>query len=507
MLAAAWSALRVAPLAGTLLQASGDVVSARAGYLLLAMIGGPLALIGVVARLTDRAARREAMLRDRHNAMHDYLTGLPNRRALNEALAETLAQAARERRRVGVVALDLDRFKPINDVHGHETGDRVLAHIARQFVEVLEPGEMIARTGGDEFVGLKRSASGPADVEAFARRLRQAALRPVRCDGLVVTVGVSLGVCLYPDDDRDQNTLLSRADLALYRAKEAAGDSICFYEPHMHEAARRCSALALELRGALGRGEFELLYQPQVTIADGRAMGFEALLRWRHPTRGLVAPAEFIPVAERSGLIWEVGAWALRTACAEAARWPAELRIAVNVSPQQINHAGFAELVMDALAAAGLEASRLELEVTEASMVLDESRALEVMGELKRIGVRLVMDDYGTGFASLSMLKRFPFDKIKVDKEFVQDVAASPQASAIMRSAMLLGEAGGVPVLAEGVETHEQMRWLAREGCLEAQGFLFGRPVPASALAWGFRPAQTRPAEPEAEGPRARSIG
>ncbi|MGM0585541.1 MAG: putative bifunctional diguanylate cyclase/phosphodiesterase [Pseudomonadota bacterium] len=479
--AAAWAALRVAPRAPDWSHA--DAVSADAGFLLLALIASPLALIAAVARLTDRAARREAMLRDRHNAMHDHLTGLPNRRALNESLSETVAEAERDGGRVGVVAMDLDRFKPINDVHGHETGDRVLATIAQRFVEVLEPGEMIARTGGDEFVAIKRDAVCAERVEDFARRLRKAALRPIRREGLVVTIGASLGACLYPDDQDDPGALLACADLALYRAKQAAGDAIRFYEHGMHEAVRQRSAVALELRDALARGQFELLYQPQVALASGETVAYEALLRWNHPERGRLSPAEFIPIAEQSGLTWDLGEWVLRTACAEAAFWRCGLRIAVNVSPQQINHAGFVELILDTLLMTGVEADRLELEVTEASMVLDEARTREAMGELKKAGVRIVMDDYGAGFASLSMLKRFPFDKIKIDKEFVQDVTSSPQASAIVRSALLVGEAGGIPVLAEGVETPAQRRWLLREGCREGQGFLLGRPGPAPSLA------------------------
>lgn len=479
--AAVWAALGVVPRTPDWTHA--DAVSAEAGFLLLALIASPLALIAAVARVTDRAARREAMLRDRHNAMHDHLTGLPNRRALNESLSETLAEAERDGGRVGVVALDLDRFKPINDVHSHETGDRVLAAIARRFVEVLEPGEMIARTGGDEFVGIKRGAVSAEGVEDFARRLRKAALRPIRREGLVVTIGASLGACLYPDDQNDPRDLLACADLALYSAKQAAGDAIRFYEHGMHEAVRQRSAVALELRDALARGQFELLYQPQVALASGETIAYEALLRWNHPERGRLSPAEFIPIAEQSGLTWDLGEWVLRTACAEAARWRCGLRIAVNVSPQQINHAGFVELILDTLLMTEVEADRLELEVTEASMVLDEARTREAMGELKKAGVRIVMDDYGAGFASLSMLKRFPFDKIKIDKEFVQDVASSPQASAIVRSALLVGEAGGIPVLAEGVETPGQRRWLLQEGCREGQGFLLGRPGPAPSLA------------------------
>ncbi len=478
--AAAW-AVFAAGAARTTAMSRGLGLPAEELVLVLGLVGALVGLVAGVTAATDRTARREARLRYRHMATHDDLTGLPNRPALIEKLDAALASPM-PGRRVGLVGIDLDRFKPVNDVHGHEAGDLLLRTIARGFLDALGPNEMVARMGGDEFVALKTDARTRAEVAEFAGRLRRAALRPAEWQARRLSVGASVGACVAPDDGADRRMLMSRVDLALYRAKGGSAGPVCFYDASMDEASRNRSSTAIELRNALEERQFELHYQPQVALRAGALVGFEALLRWNHPERGRVPPDEFIPVAESCGLICDIGAWVLHASCREAASWERPFRIAVNVAPQQIAHPDFVEVVEDALLVSGLAPERLELEVTEASMISDQAHALAVMGRLKTLGVRVAMDDYGTGFASLSMLRTFPFDKIKIDREFVFDLGRDPQATAIVQSTLILCKALGIPVLAEGVEEAEQARWLVSEGCLEAQGYFFGRPVPSREL-------------------------
>lgn len=438
-------------------------------------------LAGFTSFLIDETARRETGRRLRHQALHDPLTGLPNRAMLRSRLAELLA-VARRGETIAAVGIDLDRFKPVNDVHGHAGGDALLRALADRMNGLLEPEEMVCRTGGDEFIALKADAAGLDDAVAFARRLHAALTQPVTWQGCRLSVGASLGVAIAPEHGEDVETLLGRVDLAMYRAK-AAAENIVIYDPEMDEVSRARSLMAIELRAALDQGQLEVHFQGQNDIASRELVGFEALARWRHPERGLVPPSDFIPVAETTGLIREIGIWVLHAACREAAGWAEPLRVAVNVAPQQLSQHDFAETVLDALLTSGLEPSRLELEVTEASVISDKRRAEEVMAALKATGVRIAMDDYGTGYASLSTLQTFPFDKIKIDQSFIKPLGHDRQAAAIVRSTLILGEALGIPVLAEGVETEAQLAFLDRARCREAQGFLFGRPCGAAKTA------------------------
>jgi diguanylate cyclase (GGDEF)-like protein len=380
--------------------------------MLIFAVMGLLMTAGLSTYVIDRNTRRDAGAQVRHVALHDPLTGLPNRAFLRSTLEDLLAESRARFGGVAVVGVDLDRFKPVNDVHGHAAGDAMLVSLAARVRDVLEPGEEFCRTGGDEFVALRGGVLNDAEARRFAERLREAMLKSMDWKGGRLSVGASLGVCLHPRDGADAETLLNRVDLALYRAKEAPGDAIQFYDARMDEASRSRSAMAMELRQALDRTEFVLYMQPQNEMATRRCVGFEALIRWRHSIRGLAPPNDFIPVAEKTGLIREIGAWALREACRMASSWPERCKVAVNVAPMQLAQPGFVEMVLDALLESGLSAERLDLEVTEASLIADQACTIDVMNNLKRAGIRIAMDDYGTGYASSATLKAFPFDKI-----------------------------------------------------------------------------------------------
>ena len=455
-------------------------------YMVVAIAALSAAVTLLFSRI-DLTSARAAEERFRHLALHDPLTGLPNRAMLGQELEQALAaiKAGRESRgaafsardaTLALIGVDLDRFKPVNDVQGHAAGDAVLAGIGRRVQAVLGPGELFARTGGDEFVALKVPCTRD-EAAQFARRLHDAIVAPVEWECASLSVGGSLGIALHPQDGRDAGALMTRVDLALYRAKKEAAGEIVFYDRRMDEASRDRSALAMELRQALANDQFELHYQPQTRLGDGAITGYEALIRWRHPTRGMVAPDDFIPVAEHTGLIREIGAWVLHAACREAAEWTRRLPVSVNVSPAQLSQSDFIELVRDALLTSGLDPTRLELEVTEASMIADHEQLRSIMRALKALGVRVAMDDYGAGYASLAALRSFPFDKIKIDRGFIESLGHDPQSIAIVRSTLLLGKALSIPVLAEGVCSEEGLRILREEGCAEGQGFLFGRPM------------------------------
>ena len=478
----AMSALTVVPLGGAEMAATPDGLAPdRTLAMLVLLVMGLFLLAGFASFLSDEAAGREAALRLRRQSLRDALTGLPNRAMLRHQL-ETLLSAARRGETIAVVGIDLHRFKPVNDVHGHDGGDALLRALADRMTALLGPDEMVCRSGGDEFIALKAQAVDTDDAVAFARRLHDALVRPVEWQGRQLSVGANLGLAVAPELGCDVEMLLGRVDLAMYRAK-AAAESVVVYDPAMDEASRARSQMAMDLRAALEKGELEVHFQAQNEIATRDLVGFEALARWRHPERGMVPPSEFIPVAETTGLIREIGVWVLHAACKEAAAWAEPLRVAVNVAPQQLAQPDFAETVLDALMTSGLEPSRLELEVTEASLISDKRRAEAVMAALKDAGVRIAMDDYGTGYASLSTLQTFPFDKIKIDQSFIRPLGQDRQAAAIVRSTLILGEALGIPVLAEGVETEAQLAFLDRARCREAQGYLFGKPMDAAETA------------------------
>ncbi len=450
----------------------------------------PVAGGGFVCTHEDETERRRAEATIAHMAHHDALTGLPNRLLLGRATERLLASPLL-RRRGAVLLLDLDGFKQVNDVHGHPFGDALLRQVAARLRGAVGPDDLLARLGGDEFAIVQRAggesgqrgaeargAAQPGDAVALAERILDALRAPFAVDGACVSIGTSIGVALPDAADGTPELLLRNADIALYRAKAAGRGAWCLYEARMEREIRARRALERDLARAVAEREFVLHYQPIVEARGGRVTGHEALLRWRHPTRGPVSPAEFIPLAEETGLIREIGAWVLMRACADAAGWPDGTTVAVNLSPVQFREGDLLAEVGRALAASGLPARRLELEITESVLLRDDLANLSVLEELHRLGVRIAMDDFGTGYSSLSYLRRFPFDKIKIDQSFVRNLSDGPENVAVVRAAIGLGRALGMTVLAEGVETAVERDILIAEGCHELQGYLFGRPVP-----------------------------
>ncbi len=447
----------------------------------------PMAGGGWVATFEDITERRRNEARIVHMARHDGLTDLPNRTCLRE-LGSDLIEALRtgEGGRLAVLGLDLDRFKPINDSFGHAVGDALLRAVAERLRAHVRGRDVVARLGGDEFAVLSRIEDA-AGAAVLAERLIGVIGAPYLLDGITVEIGMSVGVALVdaeaPAVGRDIERLLKEADLALYEAKAEGGGTFRLFEPQMDETMRERLVLERELREALSQGRFELHYQPLVDLADNRITGLEALVRWRHPERGLVSPAVFIPLAEETGLIVPLGDWVLRQACRDAAGWPVGISIAVNVSPLQLRHRGFAQSVLAALAGSGLKATRLELEITESVLIDDTETSLETLHTLRKLGVRISMDDFGTGYSSISYLRRFPFDKIKIDRSFVRDCAAQSEAGAIIRAIVSLGTSLGITTLVEGVETEPQLATVRAEGAREVQGYLFSPPRPAHEIA------------------------
>ncbi len=430
-----------------------------------------------VTTCEDVTEQRRIEAKIQYMARHDGLTGLPNRSYFNDYLDEELQRAQRQGSRVATLGIDLDRFKEINDLHGHAAGDTVLRAVSQRIARQLEPGEFIARIGGDEFIAVKRFER-QAELSDFSARLVTCLSEPVRLDGFDLTTGASIGIAIYPGDGTHRDQLVSNTDLAMYRAKGSLSESICFYESRMDEAERERRALAGELWTAIAANQFVLDYQVQTAIASGEAIGCEVLLRWHHPERGLIAPDSFIPLAEECGAILPIGEWVLRTACQEAAQWTFPRKISVNLSPVQITHGNLVTLVAQVLEETGLAAGRLELEITESTIIGDKERALDILRRIKALGVTIAIDDFGTGYSSLDTLRSFPFDKIKLDRTFIAEISDSQQAKAIIRAILALGQSLAIPVLAEGVETDEQLSLLQAEGCDEAQGFLLGRPQP-----------------------------
>jgi diguanylate cyclase (GGDEF)-like protein/PAS domain S-box-containing protein len=435
--------------------------------------GEPSLIVHTVRDLRPRLAqeRRIAEL-----TRTDGLTGLPNRAAFLEALEQAIADGA-EPQRIALLAIDLDRFKEVNDLHGHAVGDLLLRTLSRRLVRTLGRGALAGRIGGDEFVVLA-PVPGRAAALDLAERLATALGDPIPVAEREIACGASIGLALYPDDAASADGLMTNAELAMQRAKASPAERICGYDEAMDEAVRARRLLLTELREALARDALALHYQPQVSVATGTITGYEVLLRWPHPQRGFIPPGEFIGLAEESGLIVPLGAWVLRTACAQAAAWRAPQRIAVNVSAVQLADPTLPELVARTLAETGLAPARLELEITESALIRDPARSAEVLRRIKALGVSIAMDDFGTGYSSLSMLRAFPFDKIKLDRSFMGEIDRSDEARAIIRAVLALAESLGIAVLAEGVETEAQLAFLREEGCAEVQGYLLGPPVP-----------------------------
>ena len=435
----------------------------------------PIAQGGWVATYEDTTERRATEARLSHMARHDPLTGLPNRLAYSEHLPEVLARARRGAG-VAVLRLGLDRFNGVNDALGQAAGDALLGAVARRLMETTRETDFLVRLSGDEFAVVQESPDQPADVLVLAERLAALVGEPYEIAQQQVVIGASIGIVLASGIE-DADGLLQAAGLALHRAKAEGRGTPRFYEIGMDAELQAQRALEADLRRALAGGQLELFYQP--LMHAGGIAGFEALLRWRHPTRGLVSPAEFIPLAEAAGLIGEIGAWVLVQACAEAAGWPGALKVAVNLSPAQFRTRSLVDDAGHALAASGLPANRLELEITESVLLQDDDGVLEVLHALQGMGIGVAMDDFGTGYSSLSYLRRFPFDKIKIDQSFVRGITTQEDSRKIVRAVIGLGRSLGMAVNAEGVETLEQLEALRLEGCGELQGYLFSRPKPA----------------------------
>ena len=435
-------------------------------------------LISVIHDVTDRKRDEQRIA---HMAHHDPLTDLPNRTAFNECIAATLDLAKGSGESFALLSIDLDRFKTVNDVFGHATGDTLLREIASRLEQACQ-GAFLARVGGDEFHVITPTGAQPATAEALAEKLCAALDTDIDIDGIPLRVRPTVGIAVFPQDGVDVVTLVANADAALFRAKSEARGSIRFFEMSMDKQLRDKRALQQDLRTAVMRDEIELHYQPQALIS-GKITGFEALVRWHHPRQGLVSPATFIPLAEESGIIVELGEWILRAACREAASWPRPLSIAINLSPVQFRYGDLPKLVHEVLLETGLAPSRIELEITEGVLIGDFNRAVSILRRLKALGVRIAMDDFGTGYSSLSYLQSFPFDKLKIDQSFIANLGHSQQAATIVRAVIALGRGLNMPVLAEGVETEGQVKFLAAESCNEIQGYLVGRPKPIAEYA------------------------
>jgi diguanylate cyclase (GGDEF)-like protein/PAS domain S-box-containing protein len=434
--------------------------------------GQPKYLLVMTEDVTEKL---KAEARIKHLAHHDPLTNLPNRASFNAQLAGAIDRAEATGGSFAALCIDLDRFKEINDVFGHSVGDALLCQVSDRMREAAGDA-FIARLGGDEFTIILHG-SDHAAAAIFAECLREAMSDEFEIEGQRLRSGLSIGIAVYPGDGTTAATLLSNADAALYRSKEDGRGTVNFFEPEMDKRLRERHALQQDLQSAIARGELELYYQPQATIGGG-IIGFEALLRWHHPSRGLVPPMAFIPVAEESGLIVQIGEWVLREACREAATWPIPLQVAVNLSPVQFRHGDLPALVHTVLIETGLAANRLELEITESVLIADFTRAVSLLRRLKALGVKIAMDDFGTGYSSLSYLQSFPFDKIKIDQSFISNLEHNRQSAAIVRAVVSLAHGLGLPVIAEGVESSAQLEFLTRETVDEVQGYLLGRPYP-----------------------------
>jgi diguanylate cyclase (GGDEF)-like protein/PAS domain S-box-containing protein len=435
---------------------------------------------GWVSTLEDITEWQKAQAKISHMARHDALTNLPNRRLFRERLEDALRRVTRDEK-VAVFCLDLDRFKEVNDTLGHPVGDELLKQVARRLSECVREGDTVARLGGDEFAVVQVGGDlRVAETSALANRLIEVISSPYTVHDHQSVIGATVGISIAPDDGDGPDQLLKNADMALYRAKGDGRGSYRFFEAGMDARAQARRLLELDLRTAMSTGEFEVHYQPLLDVKTNNIICFEALLRWNHPQRGLVLPSEFISLAEETGLIVPIGDWVLRTACIDAARWPDDIHVAVNISPAQFKNRNLVASVSAALSAARLSANRLELEITESVLLQDTEATLATLHKFRALGLRIAMDDFGTGYSSLSYLRSFPFDKIKIDRSFVAELAVRGDSMAIVRAVTGLGRSLGISTTAEGVETSEQLALLRSEGCNEVQGYLFSAAQPAA---------------------------
>jgi diguanylate cyclase (GGDEF)-like protein len=444
----------------------------------IAVANQPMSGGGWVATHEDITERRQDAAKISHMAMHDALTNLPNRLFFREQIENRLSQIGRDER-FAVLCLDLDGFKSVNDTLGHPFGDILLRQVGERLCSCVREGDSVARLGGDEFGLLQASITQPTDTASLMTRIIEVISAPFDLEGHQVVIGISIGVAVAPTDAADPDKLLKNADLALYRAKVDGRGTYRFFEPEMDARMQARRALELDLRRAFTKGEFEVYYQPLVNMKTELVCAFEALIRWNHPERGIIPPLEFIPLAEEIALIVPIGEWVLRQACEEAAKWPSEIRIAVNLSAAQFKTPGLFQTVFNALTHSGLAADRLELEITESVLLFNSKSTLDTLHRLRTLGVRISMDDFGTGYSSLSYLRSFPFTKIKIDRSFVHDLPSNKDSMAIIRAVVGLGNSLGMVTTGEGVETQEELDYLKREGCTEAQGYLFGKARPA----------------------------
>jgi diguanylate cyclase len=437
---------------------------------------------GFSTYIIDLRLRTESADRIHQLSFNDTMTGLPNRIAFNERLSFDAAEAHEKAHKLAALSIDLDGFKDVNDVFGHSAGDLLLIEVAERMRGLLGPGEFLARQSGDEFLGLQMSGNHPHDAQAFAARIAGVFARPFQVGGQPVNLTASIGFSIFPTDTPERDQVLSNAKLAMYRGKSKQRGSICQYQREMDDTARARRALARDLQTAAERNQLELHYQLQTSLGNGKICGAEALMRWRHPKRGMISPADFIPLAEETEAIIPMGEWALRTACRDAAEGRIPGMVAVNLSPVQFSRDDLAETIHAILVNSGLSPKRLEVEVTESTIMSDQTRGLHILRKLKAMGISVAMDDFGTGYSSLATLHAFPFDKIKLDQSFVKRLPNDAAAAAIVRTVLALGESLGIPVLAEGIETEAQWQFLANAGCAKGQGYLFARPVALAQL-------------------------
>ena len=437
---------------------------------------------GWVATHEDITEQRQSEVRIEYMAHHDSLTDLANRVLLNERLEQALGYRIHREEIVAVHHLDLDHFKAVNDTFGHLAGDKLLKIVAGRLRGLVRDTDTIARMGGDEFVIVQGPIRDPAEATSLAQRIIALISEPYDIDGHQAIIGASIGIAVGPGDGLRPDKLLRNADLALYRAKGDGRGQFRFFEPAMDQQMQARRIMEQDLRKALAAGEFVLHYQPVVNLASNEISGFEALIRWNHPEKGMVAPATFIPLAEEIGFIVPIGEWVIRQACTTAAKWPGDLHVAVNISAVQFRSPGLMQVIVGALAASGLQPTRLEIEITEFVLLQNKETTLELLHQLRALGVRIAMDDFGTGYSSLTYLQCFPFDKIKIDRSFVKDITENTGSLNIVRAVAALANGMGMTATAEGVETSEQLDKITSEGCTEMQGYLFSKPLPAAEI-------------------------
>ena len=434
--------------------------------------------------MEETTARRLAEAEALQEAMRDKLTGLCTRAMFQDRVAASLAGLDRDGAGLAMLMIDLDRFKAVNDTLGHPVGDMLLRLVSKRLSSVLRKGDLVARLGGDEFAAMISPSLGADGLASLAKRAVDMLGRPYLVDGHQVNIGASIGIAVAPEDGTEYGQLARNADLALYAAKKAGRGTFGFFEPAMDQRALARRAMEIDLRRALVMREFELHYQPQIELERNAVEGFEALVRWRHPERGLVSPADFISLAEEIGLIVPIGDWVLGEACMQASEWKDDVRVAVNVSPMQFEDPGrLVDTVTRALAKSGLPGARLEIEITESVLLRNEAAVLAALHRIRRLGVKVAMDDFGTGYSSLSQLHSFPFDKIKIDRSFVRNGGDAHGQDAIIRAIAALGVSLGMTTIAEGVETNDQLARIRAEGCTSVQGYLFSKPVPVGEVA------------------------